>query len=93
VCGAFPKNFRRIESKVARCEKSLVETAFFHFKIRDLRLDKRAKYPMRSNGPPCIWGRNDPMRLRKWTAAFAAVRSLGCGAALAQDYPVKSVRA
>ena len=32
------------------------------------------------------------MRLRRWTAALLAALSLGCGAALAQDYPAKPVR-
>jgi len=39
-----------------------------------------------------FWGRNDPMRLRRCTAALLAALSLGCGAALAQDYPAKPVR-
>jgi len=49
--GALPKIFRRIESKVARCGIELCGTAFFHFKIGDLILDKRAKYHMRPKCP------------------------------------------
>jgi hypothetical protein len=45
--GVLPKIFSRIESKVARCGKSHGEKAFFHFKIRDLILDKQAIYAMR----------------------------------------------